>query len=103
MKVTERRTMERYTIAITNAQGFEFVTGGWRVGDFNVGRFVVAAVEAMESSVNGSARVTLFDGYTTSGDIVAQWYPKTRRPRLLRIEAECVADEVRDALAELCR
>ncbi len=95
--------MEHFQISITNRQGFEFVTGGWRVGDFNVERFVEKAVEAMAGSVNGSARVTLFDGYTTSGDIVAQWYPKTRRPELLRIEAECVAEKIRDALSELNR
>ncbi len=93
--------MKRFTISIRNAQGFKFVTSGWRVGDFNETRFVAKAVEAMESSANGSARVMLFDGYTTKGDIVAQWYPKSRRAEHRSIEAECVAEKVRDALSEL--
>lgn len=88
--------MERYTIVITNKQGFEFQTSC-----FHHGRFAIAAIEAMESSQNGSALVTLIEGSKSTGDVVARWYPKTRRPSLRRIEAECVADDVRDALLEL--
>lgn len=94
---------ERYTIAITNRQGFEFVTGGSRVADFDVARFVAKAVEAMESSANGSARVRLVDGYTTAGDIVAEWWPKARSAERRSIAAEGVAEKVRDALIELSR
>ncbi len=93
--------MERFTITIRNAQGFKFVTNGWGVGDFNEERFIGKAIEAMETSSNGSARVILFDGYTTKGDIVAQWYPKSRRAECRSAEAERVAEKIRAALSEL--
>ncbi len=93
--------MERFTITIRNAQGFKFVTSGWGVGDFNETRFIGKAIEAMESSSNGSARVILFDGYTTNGDIVAEWYPKSRRAAYRSSEAERVAKNLRAALSEL--
>ena len=88
--------MERYTIAVTNAQDFQFFTSR-----FHYDRLVDAIIEAMAASENGSARVTLIEGSKSTGDIVARWYPKTRRPGLRRINSECVVDKVRDALSEL--
>lgn len=88
--------MERYTIVITNKQGFEFHTSR-----FNFERFVTAAIDAMAGSSNGSARVTLIDGSKSTGDVVAGWYPKSRRDEYRRIEAEDVAEKMRAALSEL--
>ena len=88
--------MDNYTVCVTTAKGFGYFTS-----NVTPPTLTAAIVDAMGTTMNGSCRVTLIAGTKYTGDVVARWYPKTRREEYRRLEAETVVGRVVNAISEL--